>query len=92
MNMFVALGVTNIPASSTQVMLFDMHPDGPYMDLIQQAFSPNYPVIRHKHYKGKKVYMYTYRYALIYVFAYACIYYFFVYSYLGVVQEAYFPS
>lgn len=39
------------------VMLFDQHPDGPYMDLIQRAFSPSSfrPVIRQDHYKGKKV-------------------------------------
>ena len=36
-------------------MLFDKHTDGPYLELIQKAYSPNHPVIRHQHYKGKKV-------------------------------------
>ena len=36
-----------------QVMLFDRFSDGPYHELIQKAFSPNHPVLRHTHYKGK---------------------------------------
>ena len=38
-----------------QVLLFDKHLDGPYLELIKKAFSPNHPVTRHQAYKGKKV-------------------------------------
>lgn len=40
---------------SHPVMLFDRHPEGPYLELIQKAFSPSHPVIRHESYKGGKV-------------------------------------
>ena len=44
----------NFPSLST-VMLLDKHTDGPYLELIQKAYAPNHPVIRHQHYQGKKV-------------------------------------
>ena len=54
MNMFLVQSVLQ-SAGSQQVMLFDKHPDGPYMELIEKAFSPGGPVIRPSHYRGKKV-------------------------------------
>lgn len=53
--MFLVKSILNLPVEDMQVMLFDKHPDGPFMDLIQKAYSPHHPVIRHQHYKGKKV-------------------------------------
>ena len=62
MNMFLVQSVLKSEdsneAAAMQVMLFDKHPDGPYMELIEKAFSPGGPVIRHSHYRGKKVYSY----------------------------------
>jgi hypothetical protein len=31
------------------------HPDGPYYDLIKRAYSPSHPLLRHDHFKNKKV-------------------------------------
>ena len=56
MNMFLVQSVLKLEgAAGSQVMLFDKHPDGPYMELIEKAFSPGGPVIRPSHYRGKKV-------------------------------------
>ena len=38
-------------------MLFDRFSNGPYLELIQKAFSPQHPVLRHTHYKGKVQYI-----------------------------------
>ena len=60
MNMFLVQSVLKYEDSSSeaamQVMLFDKHPDGPYTELIEKAFSPGGPVLRHSHYRGKKVF------------------------------------
>lgn len=53
MNMFLVMAALDINPSDQQVMLFDKHPEGPYIDLIKNAFSPNHPVIRHTDYKNK---------------------------------------
>ena len=73
MNMFLVQSVLKLEgAAGSQVMLFDKHPDGPYMELIEKAFSPGGPVIRPSHYRGKKVQLLAvYR---MYVCTYVCIY------------------
>ena len=38
-----------------QIVLFDKYSNGPYFDLIQKAFSPSHPVLRHSHFKRKVV-------------------------------------
>ena len=48
----IGLGIS---AQEMQVMLFDRHPNGPYMELIKKAFSPNHNIIRHEHFRGKIV-------------------------------------
>lgn len=53
--MFLVKNVLDLPIEDTQVILFDKHTDGPFHELIQKAYSPNHPVIRHQHYAGKKV-------------------------------------
>jgi protein O-GlcNAc transferase len=55
MNMFLALQIADVSTDQLQVMLFDTHPDGPYMDLIQKAYSPNHAVIRPAHYQNKVI-------------------------------------
>lgn len=36
-------------------MLFDNFFDGPYKELMEKAYSPAHPLIRHQKYKNKKV-------------------------------------
>ncbi len=55
MNMFLVMSATKTRSSSMQVVLMDKHTDGPYMELIKNAFSPNFPVMRHGSYSGKTV-------------------------------------
>jgi hypothetical protein len=64
MNIFLVLNVLNLnPASgdskgsdsALQMMLFDKHPDGPYIDFLKQVYSPLHPVIRASHYNNKMV-------------------------------------
>lgn len=55
MNMFLVLMALDINRDDLQVMLFDKHPDGPYIDLIKKAFSPNHDVIRHDSFNGQIV-------------------------------------
>jgi len=55
MNMYLVLSALQLPPSDLQVVLFDKHPDGPYMDLIEKAFAGNRKPLRHQHYKGKTV-------------------------------------
>lgn len=55
MNMFLVLNIIGVDPVYHQVMLFDQHPDGPYMELIKSAFSPNFEIIRNSHYGNKKV-------------------------------------
>lgn len=55
MNMFLVKEILNHDFTNTQVMLFDLHPDGPFYELIQKAYSPNHPILRHSHYRGQKV-------------------------------------
>lgn len=53
--MFLVKSVLQSRADNMQVMLFDKHPDGPYTELIQTAFSTGGQLIRHQHYQRKKV-------------------------------------
>lgn len=53
--MFLVLSVLNISPQELQVMLFDKHPDGPYVDLIKNAFSRSNDLIRYSFYSGEKV-------------------------------------
>lgn len=46
---------TALRIDDMQVMLFDQHPDGPFLELIHKAYSPKQPPLRHQHYGGKKV-------------------------------------
>jgi hypothetical protein len=55
MNMFLVMNIIGVDPLYHQVMLFDQHPDGPYMELIKSAFSPNYEVLRNSDYRNKKV-------------------------------------
>lgn len=54
MNMFLVMEVLGVKPSEQQVMLFDRHPDGPYVELLTHAYTTR-PLIRHQHYKGKKI-------------------------------------
>jgi hypothetical protein len=51
--MFMAKNILDLDISKQQVMLFDNFPNGPYEDLIKSAFSPNFPLLRHKDYLSK---------------------------------------
>jgi len=53
--MFLVKSVLQSKTDNMQVMLFDKHPDGPYLELIQKAFANSKPVLRHQHYKKQKV-------------------------------------
>jgi hypothetical protein len=53
MNIFLVMSALNLDPDNQQVMLFDKHPDGPYMELYSKAFSKKYPVIRNDHYGNK---------------------------------------
>lgn len=53
MNMFLVYEILGLQPSEVQVMLFDRFADGPYLELIRRAFSPDHPVLRHTHYRGK---------------------------------------
>lgn len=55
MNMLLVDKVLDVDTSTQQVVLFDKFSNGPYIELIQKAYSPNNPVKRHTHYAGKKV-------------------------------------
>lgn len=55
MNMFLVLSVLRVHPSGIQVMLFDKHTDGPYLDLIKKAYSPKHPVLRYHEFSGTKV-------------------------------------
>ena len=55
MNMFVVSNVIGISPEKQQVLLWDTHPDGPYLDLIQKAYSGAGKVERHSFYGGKKI-------------------------------------
>lgn len=47
--------LVGIDPKRQQVVLFDRHMDGPYIELIKKAFSPNHPVLRHHDYKQQMV-------------------------------------
>jgi hypothetical protein len=53
MNMYLAANVLGLDFKDVQVMLFDKFSNGPFDELIEKAFSPNHPVLRHTHYQGK---------------------------------------
>lgn len=53
--MFLVYQALRLKVEDMQVVLWDLHPDGPFFDLIHQAFSPSHPPIRHNHYNRKKV-------------------------------------
>lgn len=55
MNMFLVMNILGLSASEMQVMLFDSHHDGPYIELLKKAFSPNQPIIRSSEYGSKTV-------------------------------------
>lgn len=55
MNMFLVNSVLGSDMSKQQVMLFDRQPDGPYIDLIKKAYSPNHNVARREDYNGERV-------------------------------------
>ncbi|KAJ1438330.1 hypothetical protein B484DRAFT_477201 [Ochromonadaceae sp. CCMP2298] len=52
MNMFLVGRALGLPVQEQQVLLLDKYADGPYRELIEKAFSPAHPVLRHTHYKG----------------------------------------
>eukprot|EP01032_Pedospumella_encystans_P018298 gene18298-20835_t len=53
MNMLLVYRMLGLDEKEVQVMLFDRFSNGPYLELIQKAFSPQHPVLRHTYYKGK---------------------------------------
>lgn len=55
MNMHLIQRILNLDWKTVQVMLFDKHPNGPFMDLINKAYCPKFGTIRHNHYSHKKV-------------------------------------
>lgn len=55
MNMFLVLSMLNIPVNDLQVVLFDKHSDGPFIDLIKAAFSPKHSILRANHFNNKIV-------------------------------------
>lgn len=55
MNMYLVMNILGLTAEEMQVILFDSHADGPYIDLIRKAFSPNHPVLRAAAYKSSTV-------------------------------------
>jgi hypothetical protein len=55
MNIFLVKSILGLDFRESQMMLFDRQPDGPYIELIEKAFSPSHPVIRRDHYKEKRV-------------------------------------
>ncbi len=52
MNVYLIKLITGMDFKDVQVMLYDRHPDGPFTELIKQAYSPNHDIIRASHYKG----------------------------------------
>jgi hypothetical protein len=55
MNMFVSSNVAGVNPSDQQVVLWDKHPDGPYIDLISKAFSGGKSVLRPKSFGTNKI-------------------------------------
>lgn len=55
MNAMLVMKVLGLDPASQQVVLFDNHVDGPYIELIKNVFSPNLPILRHQDYRGRKV-------------------------------------
>lgn len=55
MNMFLVMSVLDVDPQRQRVVLFDKHLDGPYLELIQKAFSPSHPVGRHQQFNRKTV-------------------------------------
>lgn len=55
MNMHLVMLALNQAPSATQVMLFDRHSDGPYVELLTKAFAGGQPPIRKEKYAGGKV-------------------------------------
>ena len=53
--MFLVSHVVDLDFSTTQVMLFDKHLDGPFHEMIKTVYSPAHDLIRQQHYEGKKV-------------------------------------
>jgi hypothetical protein len=52
MNVYLIKLITGFDFKDVQMMLYDRHPDGPFMDLIKEAYSPNHDIIRASHYQG----------------------------------------
>ena len=55
MNMYLVMTALGIHPRDQQLMLFDRHIDGPYLELFQKAFSPEHPVLRAGAYRSKRV-------------------------------------
>lgn len=55
MNMFLVLQALGVSPSNLQVMLFDRHSDGPYLELLEKAFAGGRKPIRKEKYAGRKV-------------------------------------
>ena len=55
MNMFVVDNVIGVDPADQQVLLWDKHPDGPYLDLIQKAYAGGKKALRHQSFAGKKI-------------------------------------
>lgn len=55
MNIYFVMSLLNINPNNQQIMLWDKFSTGPYEELIKNAFSSNFPILRHTHYKNKKI-------------------------------------
>jgi hypothetical protein len=55
MNIYLVLSILELTTVDLQLLLMDRYPDGPYIELMRKAFSPNHLVSRISDYKGEKV-------------------------------------
>eukprot|EP01042_Synura_sphagnicola_P002825 gene2825-3441_t len=55
LNMYLVLSALKVSPADIRVMLFDKYSDGPYIELIQKAFSPSHTISRPRVYGMKTV-------------------------------------
>jgi hypothetical protein len=56
MNIFLVMSALGLSRDDNmQIVLFDLHPDGPYSQFLSAVYAPAHPIIRAKDYKGEKV-------------------------------------
>ena len=56
MNIFLVMSTLGLSSDDgMQIVLFDLHPDGPYSQFLSAVYAPKHPIIRAKDYNSKKV-------------------------------------